>query len=370
MAKPAAPGLVLLSATALALLWANSPWGASYATVWEHRFAFGAFDTSARFVVDDGLMTLFFFVAGLEIRRELRDGVLSNTRRAVVPVAAALGGMIVPALVYFALNGKGAARAGWGIPVATDIAFAVSVLALLGTRVPNALRVLLLALAIIDDLGAIVVIAVFYSAKLSIVGAGIALGGIALVLLMRRVGVRSPLAYVVPGVVVWYGALRLGVHPTIAGVVLGLLTPVATVGTAIEEALEPWVVYGIMPTFALANAGVAIRASTLQLDGAGLVALGIVLGLVIGKPVGIVLAALLVTKLRLATLPKELRLAHVVVLGIVGGIGFTMSIFIAGLAFPGTAMLETAKLAVLAASVLAGVFAWLAGRTLLRERPE
>jgi NhaA family Na+:H+ antiporter len=229
----ASSGLVLLGAALVALVWANSPLGPLYERLWETHVTLALGDLRSsetiHFWVNDGLMVVFFFVVGLEIRREIHAGELSEWKRAALPVAAALGGMAAPAVLYLVVNHSGPAREGWGVPMATDIAFAVGVLALLGKRVPAALRVFLLALAIIDDLGAIVVIALFYSGSLAWVGGVVALGGLAGVVALQKLGVRQPLAYVVPGVVIWWGTLRLGVHPTIAGVALGLLTPV-----------EPW----------------------------------------------------------------------------------------------------------------------------------
>jgi NhaA family Na+:H+ antiporter len=386
----ASGGIVLLLAAAVALLWVNSRFGASYETLWHTPLSvqFGRFTLGAswHFVVDEVLMTIFFFVVGLEIRREIHSGELSDLRRAVLPIAAAIGGMIAPALIYWALNRGGPQRAGWGVPVATDIAFAVGVLALLGKRVPPALRVLLLALAIIDDIGAIIVIACFYSSGVSLFGFTIMGLAVAIVLLLRKIGLRNPMSYVPAGVLLWYGALRAGIHPTISGVALGLLTPAQprlvgpparprvaeteAIAPAVRLAamLHPWVAYGVMPLFALANAGVPVRTSALRSGGVSL-PLGIVVGLVVGKPIGILLATGIVTKLRIATLPRGLGAANLLVLGCVAGVGFTMSIFIAGLAFPVPAMLEAAKLSVLVASVTAGIIALLLGRLLLIDRP-
>ena len=223
--------MVLLAAAVVALVWANSPWAESYERFWHTAVTFGigpfTSSQSLHFWINDGLMTVFFFVVGLEIRREIYEGELSDRKRAALPVAAALGGMIAPALIYLAFNaGDPELRGGWGVPVATDIAFAVGVLALLGRRVPPALRVLLLALAIIDDIGAILVIAVFYSSGVSVLGLAIAVAGILGILLFQRLGIRRASFYVLPGAIIWLGALRAGVHPTIAGVVIGLLTPV------------------------------------------------------------------------------------------------------------------------------------------------
>ncbi|MFT3769999.1 MAG: Na+/H+ antiporter NhaA [Minicystis sp.] len=412
----AASGIVLLVAALIALAWANSPWRHSYEAFWGTRISFGVGSWSVswplHFWINDALMVVFFFVVGLEIRREIHEGELSDRRRAALPVAAAVGGMIVPAIIYSLVNRGTPAFRGWGVPMATDIAFAVGVLALLGKRVPAAVRVLLLALAIIDDLGAILVIAIFYSSSFSFSGLLVAAGGIAGVLLLRGLGVRRASAYVAPGIVVWGGILMTGVHPTIAGVILGLLTPVqpwygprgflavtaaatddfqekarreadhhelleplARVAQArreavapvirIEAALHPWVAYGIMPVFALANAGVDLHGVDLGAPVTTGVIAGVIGGLVLGKPIGIVAASFLAERIGIAARPRGVTWRGVLLVGLVAGIGFTMAIFIAGLAFPDVALLGAAKLAVLAASTVAGVVALLAGRVLL-----
>lgn len=414
----AASGIILLAAALVALLWANSPWRGAYERLWHVPLSFGvgawSFAKPLHFWVNDALMVVFFFVVGLEIRRELHDGELSDRRRAALPVAAALGGMIAPALLYAAVNRGTPTARGWGVPMATDIAFAVGVLALLGKRVPAAVRVLLLALAIIDDIGAILVIAVFYSQGFSFAGLLVAAAGIALVLVLRGLGVRRTIAYVVPGVVLWAGILMTGVHPTIAGVILGLLTParpwygeegfLAAVDSAvrqfrrraagdhdhhalleplarvaearreavapvirIEAALHPWVAYGIMPLFALANAGVDLHGVDLRAPSTLRIGLGVSLGLVLGKPLGVVAGCFLAERAGLAARPRGATWRGVWLVGIVAGIGFTMAIFIAGLAFPDPAALGAAKLTVLAASATAGALGMAAGRVLLRQ---
>ena len=414
----AASGIVLLVAAAVALVLANSPWAASVAHFWHTpiavRFGDWTFERSLEWLVNDGLMVVFFFVVGLEIRRELAHGELSEVKRAALPVVAALGGMLVPAAIYLAIAGAEGTRSGWGVPMATDIAFAVGILTLLGKRVPPALRVLLLALAIIDDLGAIIVIALFYSHAFAFSGLLIAAGGIAAVLLLRWLGVRAKLVYVLPGVVVWAGILSAGIHPTIAGVILGLLTPVdAWLGRAglveglhqqldlleaapekelgahelnerlaqlshvrreaqspaesLIEMLHPYVAFGIMPLFALANAGVSL--SEISLQGApGKVAIGATLGLVLGKPIGVILACVITLRLGWAKLPTGLGFKHLYVLGAVAGVGFTMALFIAQLAFAEAALLGAAKSGVLIASGVASVAALLLGRALLHPQ--
>src|SRR4051812_43256833 len=271
-----ASGLLLLASAAVALIWTNSRLSGSYGALWHTpvglRLGSFVFERSLEWFVNDVLMAIFFFVVGLEIRKELHDGQLSEWRRAALPVVGALGGMAVPALLYLALARAPETQPGWGIPMATDIAFALGVLILLGKRVPSALRVLLLAVAVIDDLGAILVIALFYSSGIAISGLLVATLGVLVIVGLRALGVRSMPIYVVPGVVVWGGVYAAGIHPTIAGVIIGLLTPVkAWQGVESESpadfllhALHPWVAYAIMPIFALANAGVNLSGMSLS----------------------------------------------------------------------------------------------------------
>ncbi|MBK8172890.1 MAG: Na+/H+ antiporter NhaA [Sandaracinaceae bacterium] len=411
----AASGILLLVAAAVALALANSPWADAYLSIWHTplglRVGGFAFERSLEWVVNDGLMVIFFFVVGMEIRREIHRGELSEWRRAALPAAAALGGMIAPAVLYLTIAGAPATRSGWGVPMATDIAFAVGILALLGPRVPAALRVLLLALAVIDDLGAIVVIAIFYSSGMVLSGllvAALAIGG---VFAMQRIGVRSKFAYVVPAIVAWAGIYAAGIHPTIAGVVVGLITPVRAwlgpegfvlgvrhelknlvhvdlssippheladslrnIDVARREAmspaesliayLHPWVAFGIMPIFALANAGVVISGASLD-AASWRVVIAVVVGLVIGKPLGVLFASWLTLRLGIGKLPLGMTKRHLVVLGVVAGVGFTMALFIAQLAFVDTALLAAAKLGVLVASGVAAVLGLVLGRLLL-----
>jgi NhaA family Na+:H+ antiporter len=364
----AASGLLLIAATAVAMLWANSPWSQSYAAVWHTELSLTLgpwrFGRPLEFWVNDGLMTVFFFVAGLEIRREMYQGALRERRRAALPIAAACGGMLVPAAIYAACNLGRAGIAGWGVPMATDIAFSIGVLTLLGRRIAPGVRVLLLAIAVIDDIGAILVIAIFYSQGVALEGfllAGVGLGAVAV---LKATGIRSPIAYVLPGVVVWMGTLVAGVHPTLAGVILGLLTPVRAWSRAqgdlepespaarLEYALHRWVAFGIMPIFALANAGVDLGGASLRGD-AGFILAGVVVGLVVGKPTGILVACRLGVLLRVAARPTHVSRDGLTVAGMVAGIGFTMSLFIADLAFPPGPLLETAKLATFMGSFVA-----------------
>ncbi|MBS0418829.1 MAG: Na+/H+ antiporter NhaA [Proteobacteria bacterium] len=306
----AGSGIVLLAAAAVALIWANSPAAHLYQALWE----------PLRLWVNDGLMTLFFLLVGLELRRELREGALADFKRATLPAVAALGGVLFPALIYITFNANTPHSNGWAIPTATDIAFAVGILALLGKRVPPALRVLLLAIAIVDDVVAILVIAIFYSDAGS------------------------------------------GVHPALAGVVIGFLIPVSP-ARRLEHHLHPWVAFGIVPLFALANAGVNL--AEVNLNFAATLVGGVIVGLVVGKPVGILLATALAVRLNWCALPTGVGYRQVAVIGCLGGIGFTMSIFISQLAFAGQAELVTAKAAILMGSGIAAVVGLTAGRYLL-----
>lgn len=416
----AASGIVLLAAAAVALIWANSPWHESYEHLWESRITLGIgpFQSteSLHFWINDLLMTVFFLVVGLEIKREMTEGALADVRRAALPVAAAIGGMIVPAGIYLALNTTPVTRGGWGVPMATDIAFAVGVLTLLGNRVPAALRVLLLAVAIIDDIGAIVVIAVFYSSGFALQGVGIVVGGIILLLLLPRMGVRPGWVTILPLFVIWLGLYSTGVHPTLAGVIVGLATPAHSwlgregfVNVAqeavqdfeermkreandhelivpldriafarrealspalrVQTTLHPWVAYLIIPLFALANAGVRLDGMQFDAPGAMPVLFGVSLGLLLGKPAGILLASWIMVKLRIGVLPAGVGWRGVALVGVVAGIGFTMAIFIAELAFVDDTLLAIAKLGILTATAAAGIIGLLMGGAMLRREP-
>lgn len=379
-------GIVLLVAATMALAVANSPWGHAYEELWEHPLVLApaalVHGQTLHFWVNDGLMTVFFLLVGLEVRRELNDGSLSDPRVATLPIIAALGGVLVPALLYWALNPGEPTREGWAVPTATDIAFAVGVLAIIGRGMPPALRMLLLTLAIIDDIAAILIIALVYSSGIAWGGLLVVALGVACALALQFLGVRPAWVYVAPGAVVWYGMLSTGVHPTLAGVILGLLTPVRPdfglrrrtanperTGLApvieVEAGLHPWVAFGIMPLFALANAGVHIGGVHPGSATFAVVA-GIVTGLVLGKPLGIVLAARAAVALKICELPADVTWRDVRVLGALAGIGFTMSIFIANLAFTDAALLTAAKAGVLAASFLAGALSVVLA---LRRRP-
>ena len=396
----AAGGLLLLAATVAALVWANSPWQQSYHDFWstEAVLRVGSFDLTEdlRHWVDDGLMAVFFFVVGLEIKRELVVGDLSDRRDAVLPAVAALGGMVVPALIYVAVNAGGSGSHGWGVPMATDIAFAVGVLALLGDRVPASGKVLLLALAIVDDIGAIVVIAVVYSDALALGWLAAAMVGLLVMVALRRARVWYLPVYVVLGIGVWLCTFESGVHATIAGVAIGLITPArplltepeaddiadrlsndtavtaeevrqisfelresVSLAERIEDLLHPWSSYVIVPIFALANAGVTLEADVLREVLTQPIFLGIVVGLVVGKPVGIVGMTWLVSRPRFGGFPRTVPWPPLVGAATVAGIGFTVSLLIADISFEGVE-LEEAKLGILAASIVASLLGWIA----------
>ncbi len=415
----AASGILLLICTAAALFWANSPWRASYHDFW-HAYAgltIGSFTLklSVQHWVNDALMAAFFFVVGLEIKREIIAGELASFRKAAVPIAAAIGGMALPALVYVFINWGQDTINGWAIPAATDIAFALGVLALLGKRVPTSLKVFLTAVAIVDDIGAVLIIALFYSGDLSMTALAAAGGITAVLVLANLLHVRWPLAYAVLGIALWLAFLYSGVHATIAGVVLALTIParvridggdfvafaqkaldafrvraggkeslltkpggqavvhaleeacehVQTPLVRLEHALHPWVAFVIMPVFALANAGVSLGGD-LAAALFSAPSLGIMLGLIVGKQVGVTLLAWLAIRGRIGTLPEGSTWRQVYGASWLAGIGFTMSLFIAGLAFKDSPeLLETAKIGILAGSLISGV----AGYVILRMTP-
>ena len=365
----AAGGIVLLLCTAFALAWANSPWQHGYVAVLHHDIALGnsAFklDLSVHDWINDGLMALFFFLVGLEIKRELLVGELASVRRAALPIAGALGGMLVPAALYALVNGGGAGAKGWGIPMATDIAFALGVVALLGPRVPPPLKVFLAAVAIVDDIGAVLVIAVFYTESIFRTALGAAAVLLVLLVLLNLGGVRHAIPYLLLGLLLWVAILLSGIHATIAGVLLAMTIPARArdVNTEpllerMERALHAPIAFVIVPLFALANAGVSIgggTSGTLSLPVLG----GVVLGLVVGKPLGITLASWLAVRVRVAALPAGVTWTLLSGVSWLGGIGFTMSLFVGALAFSDVALLDSAKIGVLVASVAAAFMGWL-----------
>ena len=352
-------GVLLLGATGVALLWANVA-EASYTDVWARELTLGwggvAITEDWLHWVNDGLMTVFFFVVGLEIKRELVRGELRDPRTASLPALAAIGGMVVPALLYVAINTGGPGSRGWAIPMATDIAFAVVVLTVLGTRVPKPLKLFLLTLAIVDDIGAIVVIALFYSNGIVFEWLLGALAVIVFIICMQRLRVGNPIVYVLPAVALWVCTLESGVHATIAGVVLGVLTPARPFGGRdvienLEGRLHPWSSFLVIPLFALANVGLKLDPSAIEHALRSPIGWGIIVGLAVGKPVGIMLATALGVRLRLGRLPGALSFRDILGAGCVAGIGFTVSLFIAELSFT-DALLSDAKTGILAASLL------------------
>jgi NhaA family Na+:H+ antiporter len=415
-----AGGLLLLIAAAAALVWANLPAGTTYPDFWGTHLRLDLhvvdLNESLQQWVNDGLMAIFFYVVGLEIKREALVGELADRRKAALPVAAAFGGMLVPALIYLAMNAGGAGEHGWGVPMATDIAFAVGIVALAGSRVPTSLKVFLLALAIVDDIGAIVVIAIFYSGGISLGWLAAAAGLFVLVVALGRAGVRPVVVYLAVGIVAWLAVFESGIHATIAGVVLGVLTPMRPsaervdfadgaehlvdqyaegrrqggrdgdelasaalsdleemardnqpVLDRVEHALHPWTSYLIIPIFALANAGIPVDAAALRDAVHSPIAVGVALGLVVGKPLGVLAFAWLATRTGLAMLPEDIGWSQLSAVAIIAGVGFTVSLFISALAFPEAQFVDDAKLGILGGSVLMGVAGYAALRFVTRR---
>jgi NhaA family Na+:H+ antiporter len=404
----AAGGMLLLFAAATALVWANSPWAASYQALWHTTFTIGfaghELTRDLHFWVNDALMVIFFFLVGLEIKREVMVGELSTVRQSVLPVVAALGGVLFPAAIYWVMNAGTPEARGWGIPMATDIAFSLGVLALLGDRIPITLKVLLTALAIVDDIAAVVVIAVFYSTGIDAGALGMAAAILAASVGANRLGIRHPLPYLILGFALWLATLQSGVHATVAGVLMAATIPARTLLNPtqflrqgrmvleafeessaakghgdtegqqaavealrdacfdvqpplhrIEHILQPWVMFVIMPLFALANAGV-ILSGGLGEQIVSPVTLGVLFGLLIGKPLGVMVLSWLAVRSGFASLPPGVSRGHLHGVGWLAGIGFTMSLFVADLAFPDDSPeLAMAKIGILAASMIAGV---------------
>ena len=413
----AAGAIVLLAATILALVWANSTWGESYFEFWDIHITFEVagfhFDESLKHFVNDGLMAIFFFVVGLEIKRELVVGELNSVKKASLPAVAALGGMVVPAVIYVAFvasSGPTDAIAGWGIPMATDIAFSVGVIALLSTRVPIGAKLFLLALAIVDDIGAILVIAIFYTDDLAFTWLVVATGSVALIVVARKAGIRAGIFYLPLALLTWFAFLESGVHATVAGVILGLLVPARAYYSDVdfrrragwilerwdrdaaspqaharldqdalelaaiaresvsplerwEHSLHPWSSFLVIPLFALANAGVRFVDIDVIEAVTSPVALGVSVGLIVGKPVGIALATWIGLKLNLGQLPRHTTFGHVIGLGFLAGIGFTVSLFISELAFRSSPdahlFTDEAKIGIFIGSIVAGVAGYL-----------
>lgn len=404
----ASGGVILLIVAIIAIAWANSPWADSYFGLWNMpvSISIGGFTLDKPLIIwiNDLLMAVFFFVVGLEIKRELIIGELSSIRQASLPIIAALGGMIVPALFYTGFNAGTETMSGWGIPMATDIAFAIGILALIGDKVPLALKIFLTALAIVDDLGAVIVIAAFYTSDLSIIHLLYGSIVLAALILCNRLHIRHIVVYILLGLILWFLFLKSGVHPTIAGVILAFTIPVrARINSAlfvrqnkeiisniesgnnigayvpatkefnsnvfeleslseqiqspmqrIEHKLHYWVAFFIMPVFALANAGLTIDVSLLS-DISNNVSMGIITGLVLGKVIGISLFSWLSVKAGISTLPSNVKWKQLIGVSCLGGIGFTMSLFVAGLAFTKDIYMQEAKLGILTASLIAGI---------------
>jgi NhaA family Na+:H+ antiporter len=419
----ASGGVVMLVAAAVALLWANSPWSGAYHDLWATPLRVELGDLlhldhlSLRAWVNDALMAVFFLLVGVEVKREAVHGELRDVRSVALPVAAALGGMVVPAAIYTTLNAGGAGADGWGIPMATDIAFAVGIVSLAGRRVPLPAKVFLLTLAVADDIGAIVVIAVFYTGELAIGWLAVALAGLGVVLVMRRSDVQSLAPYLAVGALVWLALLESGVHATLAGVALGLLTPawplrsprhfprdarrlVARIERAyydrilteaefernevlttevarlamhstsplerLESRLTPWVSYVIVPVFALANAGVTLSGDAVSGLWRDPVVLGVGLGLVVGKTVGVALATFVAVRLGIGRLPAGTTWRHMSGLAVCSGVGFTVALFVASLSFTDPGLTDSARIGILLGSLVAGGLGYL----LLRTIPE
>lgn len=331
--------IILLSSTLLAMVLVNSGWEASYSAFLSFKFL----NLSMEHWINDGLMTIFFFVIGLELKKEIVQGELNNPRKAALPVFAAIGGMVLPALIYLCINREGDFRSGWGIPMATDIAFALGALTLFGKKIPLSLKIFLLAVAIVDDLGAILVIAFFYTAQINYLYLFLAFIFLFFIHLLKLKQFKSYLLYCLFGFIVWFFTLRSGIHATIAGVLIGLLTPYATelkksavdIYSPVEELisiLHPFVSYGILPLFAFANAGIYLTNIEIGSLFKHTIFQGILTGLVIGKPVGIMLFSFIAVKLKLAHLGKGLNWPDIFCVSILAGIGFTMSLFISNLA--------------------------------------
>jgi len=409
--RQASGGLVLLATTALALTLANSPLRDAYHHFWEIELTVGidgfGLTRSLHHWINEGLMAIFFFVVGLEIKREFIAGELASPRKAALPIAAAIGGMLVPAGLFILVNPHEPAYAGWGIPMATDIAFALGVIALLGNRIPRSLAIFLTALAIVDDLGAVVVIALFYTGDISLIALGYAVLCFIILIAGNRLGLQNPNFYALFGLLLWLALLQSGLHASIAGVLIGATIPIRArypdadfigiaeglldrlrlfapvpgpfhddekLGTLLafehachdsmsplqrmEHEMNPWVIYGVMPIFALANAGISLDPAQLLSTFSSPVALGVGAGLLLGKPLGIFFFTWLAVRLRLCDLPSGCHWPDIFGLGILGGIGFTMSIFITTLAYSQPELILEAKVGIFSASLLAGLLGY------------
>ncbi|HTF29024.1 MAG TPA: Na+/H+ antiporter NhaA [Flavitalea sp.] len=362
-----AGGFILIGCTLISLIIANSAAGEGYLHFWHQKVGFEqagiALNYPVEFWINDGLMTLFFLLVGLEIERELYIGELSTLKQALLPVFAAIGGMLAPALIHFLFNAGSGTQSGFGIPMATDIAFALGILSLLGNKVPVTLKIFLTAFAIIDDLGAILMIAIFYTKSFSLLYFGLAMGIWGILLLMNRLKVHSLVSYIIPGIALWYCMLQSGVHATISGILLAFALPFGngdktTCSYRLQHLLHKPVAFIIMPVFALANTGIIFPGKwTAELFSRN--SLGIILGLVIGKPIGILLLSYTAVKLKISQLGEDIKWSYIFGASLLGGIGFTMSIFITLLAFDDSNTVANSKIAVLISSLLAGIAGYL-----------
>ncbi|MEJ2507220.1 MAG: Na+/H+ antiporter NhaA [Ignavibacteriaceae bacterium] len=412
--QEASGGILLIIFTLIALVWANTPFADSYHHLWHTHISlsFGnllTLDYPLHYWINDGLMVIFFFTIGLEIKRELLVGELSSLQKASLPIAGALGGMIFPAVLYTVINSGGSGADGWGIPMATDIAFVVGIMALLGPKIPLTLKIFVLALAIADDIGAVLVIAVFYTEEISVIALIIAAIIVFTLVLLNKLGTKSLIPYSILGILLWLAFLKSGVHATIAGVLLAFTIPassrydinkfsrkvkelinkfvetgddwknvlnnaereydvmaiesscrnILTPLQRFENGLHPWVAFLIIPLFALSNAGVSLSGLSFLEALLSEVSLGIIIGLFIGKQVGIFGFSFLAVKLKLASLPEGINWKNLYGAGILTGIGFTMSLFIAGLAFKDPALLNLSKIGVLTGSIISGILGFL-----------
>ena len=348
-------GIILVIVTLFSIIMANSMWQESYLSFWKMDIA----GHTLVHWINDGLMTIFFLLIGLELEREIYEGELSNIKNAILPIIAALGGMMFPAAIFFMFNYGSITQDGTGIPTATDIAFALGILSLLGKKVPGSLKIFLTALAVIDDLGAIIIIAIFYSSSISWMNLLIAFGIYAILIVMNRMKNCNSIPYLIGGLFMWYFMLNSGVHPTITGVLLAFAIPFGksketSPSYKIQHILHKPVAFFILPLFAMANTGIVINqnwhADLLQVG-----SLGIIAGLVLGKPLGITLISYLGVKLKIAKLPEELKWSNIIGVGFLAGIGFTMSIFITLLAFDDLSLVNSSKIAILAGSIIAGI---------------
>ncbi len=367
-------GLLLFLCVILSLIIANTSLSEILQNILDYKFGiendYLHLNYSTSMWINDGLMAVFFLLVGLEIKREIVEGELSSPKKAIVPILAAIGGAIVPALVYVFFNSGEASASGWGIPMATDIAFALAVISLLDKRIPISLKIFLAALAIVDDLIAILVIAIFYSSGIDLTYLGYSGIGLIILIFMNRFQVKNPYLYLIPGIFIWYFIHHSGIHATIAGVLVAMTIP--TNDTAIESPLERLehalvkpVNFLIIPIFAFANTNITIENEMIQ----GLTSplgLGIGMGLIFGKPIGIVLSAFICSKFKIGQLPEGSNFKHIIGIGLLAGIGFTMSIFISNLSFSDSTFVEEAKLAVLCSSLIAGILGFILLRSTKR----